>query len=564
MRKDAMVSIALGLILFGLTSCTFNADTDTEEVPVTRESVLDMAAPGPYTGAIRELVSDYTFTEDDKLVATYYFYWYDVHTKAHIVNPDGSDALTTHPPTLEGFSWREVDWHKRQLLDMIEAGIDIVLPVYWGDSINISVSIPGLEVMVEAWQQLKNEGKNPPKIGMFYDTAALEHESKYKARHEKYDLTTQHGMECFYKCIRDFYSMIPPELRARIDNRPVVWLYSADFVGKYNQETFEFVNSSFQNDFNEKGVFLVKEVSWIGINADRTYKWMAAMHKPYFFDVISIGPGYDDLAVPGRMSPIRERLDGQYYRDSWEQTLVVSALGKSNIVVIETWNEYHEGTDIAESLEYGRTYIEITRDYVNKFKAGTMTEYIPGMEFLDTTSVSLTFDGHLFTRKRPYVFQTDTNERRAITYVGLEDEIRKDGIIYVEGEDGKNHIQEVAGYLCLSPKAIGGTYMYFQLNDFFKIGNLGTTSYRITIEYYDSGNFSFGLEYDSTDVFGGNFRGAYKPTNMVRVGNSRKWKEATFVLNDALFAGRQNNCADFRIVTGSSNLSIRKITVQVL
>lgn len=562
MKKNAMVTVALGLVLFGLTGCASN--TDEREPLVTRESVLDIAIPGSYTNSANKLGSVETFTESDKIVATYYFYWYDVYTKAHVVNADGSDALTTHPPTLEGFSWLEVDWHKQQLLDMIEAGIDVLLPVYWGGSANISTTIPGLEYLVEACQILKKEGKTPPKIGMFYDTAALAHESNYKPKHEKYDLTRYYDMECFYKCIRDFYSMIPPEFRARIGNRPVVWLYSADYVSDYNQKTFEFVNSSFQNDFGEKGIYLVKELSWIGISADKTYKWMAAMHKPYFFDVISIGPGYDDLAVPGRSSPVRERLDGQYYSDSWEQALVVSGLGKSNMVVIETWNEYHEGTDIAESREYGRAYIQMTREYVDKFKAGAMMEYLPGMEFLDKASVSINFDTHPLTKDNTYEFLKEMNGRKAITHVALNDYIRKDGIIYVEGADGKNQVQDVAGYPCLCPKPVGGSYMYFQINDFFKICNQGTTSYRVIIEYYDSGNFSFGLEYDSTDVLGGNFRGAYKSADMVAVRNTRKWKEATFVLNDALFAGRQNNCADFRISTGSSKLSIRSITVEAL
>jgi hypothetical protein len=39
----------------------------------------------------------------------------------------------------------------------------------------------------------------------------------------------------------------------------------------------------------------------------------------------------------------------------------------SNIVMIEAWNEFHEGMDNAESREYGRQYIELTRKYVDRF-----------------------------------------------------------------------------------------------------------------------------------------------------------------------------------------------------
>ena len=37
--------------------------------------------------------------------------------------------------------------------------------------------------------------------------------------------------------------------------------------------------------------------------------------------------------------------------------------------MVETWNEFHEGTDVAESQEYGRQYIEMTREYAERFKA---------------------------------------------------------------------------------------------------------------------------------------------------------------------------------------------------
>ena len=39
-------------------------------------------------------------------------------------------------------------------------------------------------------------------------------------------------------------------------------------------------------------------------------------------------------------------------------------------MILETWNEFHEGTNIAESREHGRQYIELTRKYVDLFKQG--------------------------------------------------------------------------------------------------------------------------------------------------------------------------------------------------
>ena len=88
--------------------------------------------PGKYVAAGPEAVAAPTFHAQSPLVATSYFYWYDAESKAHVLNGDGSDALTDHPPTLADFSYKSVDWHAQQLTDMLAAGIDMLLPVYWG------------------------------------------------------------------------------------------------------------------------------------------------------------------------------------------------------------------------------------------------------------------------------------------------------------------------------------------------------------------------------------------------------------------------------------------------
>jgi len=43
---------------------------------------------------------------------------------------------------------------------------------------------------------------------------------------------------------------------------------------------------------------------------------------------------------------------------------------RRKIKPIETWNEYDEATGISATVEWGRHYIDLTRKYVNLFKAG--------------------------------------------------------------------------------------------------------------------------------------------------------------------------------------------------
>ncbi|MFQ6041785.1 MAG: DUF5010 domain-containing protein, partial [Candidatus Poribacteria bacterium] len=190
---------------------------------------------------------------------------------------------------------------------------------------------------------------------------------------ERPDLTVQFGKELFYKMIRDFYSLVPSRYWFEIDDKPVVWLYSASFASKFDKSTIDFARQKFAGDFGGKELYIVGEISWQkqsiaesykSAGLDNLYAWGAALAGPNFHGIAAIGPGYDDHAVPGRTTPKRERENGKFYLESWEQAF---ASGK-NIVVIETWNELHEGTDICETKEYGRQYIDLTAQFSRRFK----------------------------------------------------------------------------------------------------------------------------------------------------------------------------------------------------
>ena len=184
--------------------------------------------PGPFVDRKQSPTTASThFRSGRPVVATTYFYWYDEATNAHILNANGTDAFTDHPPTTKGLSYKNVDWHARQLSDMIEAGIDVALPVYWGVPGNADTwSDQGLPKLVAAREKLLRAGGKPPAIGLFYDTSTLQHNGRgYHA-----DLTSVSGQRWFYGTIRNFFSYIPAQHRAHIDGKPLVYLYERAFA----------------------------------------------------------------------------------------------------------------------------------------------------------------------------------------------------------------------------------------------------------------------------------------------------------------------------------------------
>ncbi|MBN2246231.1 MAG: hypothetical protein JW755_10340, partial [Candidatus Aminicenantes bacterium] len=163
-----------------------------------------------------------------KQAAVFYFYWYDRYTGLHFYNENGKDSFTDHPPQdqLSRYSYRDIAWHREQLKAMTKAKIDIVLPVYWGDEKCLFWSQTGLKQLVRAAKGLYRKGFSPPRIGMFFDTTSLQNQNKGKSP----DLTKIRGKKLFYQMISDFYSLVPQNMWARVNRRPLIYLYSSSFV----------------------------------------------------------------------------------------------------------------------------------------------------------------------------------------------------------------------------------------------------------------------------------------------------------------------------------------------
>jgi hypothetical protein len=74
-------------------------------------------------------------------------------------------------------------------------------------------------------------------------------------------------------------------------------------------------------------------------------------------------PGYDDSRIRGGHE-VRSRANGDYYRRSWQTAIDKNA----QAVMITSFNEWFEGTQIEPSRSYGNLYLDLTRDYVARFK----------------------------------------------------------------------------------------------------------------------------------------------------------------------------------------------------
>ncbi len=76
-------------------------------------------------------------------------------------------------------------------------------------------------------------------------------------------------------------------------------------------------------------------------------------------------PGYDDRLIPGRSDAFAvDRADGGYYRATFRGAIQ----SEPTWVMITSWNEWLEGTQIEPARGYGTRYLEITREMARAFK----------------------------------------------------------------------------------------------------------------------------------------------------------------------------------------------------
>ena len=75
-------------------------------------------------------------------------------------------------------------------------------------------------------------------------------------------------------------------------------------------------------------------------------------------------PGYDDSNIGRARAIVAERKNGQLYRELWD----LAMQARPDWILITSFNEWHEGSEIEPSKEHGRFYVELTREYSKKFK----------------------------------------------------------------------------------------------------------------------------------------------------------------------------------------------------
>ncbi len=274
----------------------------------------------------------------EPLVLAFYYPWYETNWFYN------DSQYVAHKPLLGFYSSSDKTVLYKHIVMAKQAGIDGFIVSWWGAN---SLTDNNLKKLIPICESLN-----------FKFTLYLE-EAKSKG-----------DLESALNYIEKEYTHNPNFIK--IDNRPVI-LFFQRILEQVALDSIKTIHSQFQlinfgfTPSNLNGFLGFHEYLPIGDNPlknESRFLFAAQIaRKRNKLIATPVMPGFDDrwLRSPGLYI---ERENGNFYRKVWEAAIA----SKPDWVLITSFNEWFEGTEIEPSKEYEDFYLNLTRYYSNLFK----------------------------------------------------------------------------------------------------------------------------------------------------------------------------------------------------
>jgi glycoprotein endo-alpha-1,2-mannosidase len=322
----------------------------------------------------------------DPLVLAFYYPWYRTAefsgewdhwnlegTDPEKIDPRGMRKIcSAHYPERGVYDSTDPEVIKRQLQQSHSAGIDAWVVSWWGQEYQ--------QGSVEAILDTIEKAGSPLKITLYYEQ--VPGCRGYLCDNEKPDDRVQALLDDL-EFIRDNYASHPAFLK--VDDRPVLFIYTRAMLQafwhwpKIIEQASEKKNWFLSGDcittftpFLPRGKFdqvhfynPVVEIKIFTARLLRYSDFVQFAHDQGKSAAITVIPGYDERKIPSRPLKMHmSRKQGNRYERLWKKAVRAEA----DWILITSFNEWHEGSEIEPSIEYENFYLDLTKNFSEEFR----------------------------------------------------------------------------------------------------------------------------------------------------------------------------------------------------
>jgi Glycosyl hydrolase family 99 len=304
-----------------------------------------------------------TIPQRDRLVLAHWYPWWDAVAWA-------DPQLLDQP--LQLYSTDSAADVARNMQDVAKAGIDAVIVSWQGSDVGGGWNLRRLRYVLDGAQQAGL------KVTVNLETLAANRVGREGAAPDPDVLTT------WIVELVDTLATHPAWLK--VDGRPVILAYVWGFAGDDTWRTvLNRVHAGGRNPLlivdstnpehlsladglaTYSGTLFAPDVGALmrtTVSAVRTYHLLGAAYGSPRIAAATVMPGYDETKLVGRSGRVVSREDGEFYNRQWEAALASGA----DWVVISTWNEWAENTQVEAGQRFGQFYVWRTRFWTAALK----------------------------------------------------------------------------------------------------------------------------------------------------------------------------------------------------
>ncbi len=288
----------------------------------------------------------------ERLVLAFYYAWYDMDTwNLPLGDQPSTPYVSTDPATIE-----------RHVQEAQRAGLDAFVQSWYGPQVENNQTETNFRQLLDiaagyGFRAAADVELTSPFLHSTADVVnALNHLLAVHAQHPAYLRVGGKPVVFFWRQnqypVETWYS-----IRDQVDpDRTSIWIMEGTDLG-------------YLGPFDGNHLY---SVAWSDDPAGtltrwgaRVRDWSAAQNAPRYW-VATVMPGYDDLNTGRADAFVRPRAGGQFYRQCWDGAIRSGA----DWIIVTSFNEWREGSQIETSAGYGDFYLNLTAELAAAYRQG--------------------------------------------------------------------------------------------------------------------------------------------------------------------------------------------------